>query len=322
MWVELFRQRYLESLRAYRLFYDDFYEYGNARRAAHLFYFIPGINGTPGQIRFVFPSLFQRFGHHFYVRCCHLPQFSTTRPIWEKYTLANIDARRDVIVADLRELLEAHPAVTVIASSNGFYDFLYAYQALGRAYRDARLRVLWGACAPDRFEHTIWESVFFPLNGFVCNGHRWVALPNHNWLRFLNPETTTSHKWRYGGERKIFFKSDLESRFRCLGLYWDYLSIGCFNEVLAHQLRAIERPLRLPTQALVAADDGYWQGRSRNEILRALRRYAPDIRVTFKKASHLWVVTPENVSELLRGLPSEESAPRTRRAARAPSATS
>ncbi|NIR30110.1 MAG: hypothetical protein GWN84_12505 [Gammaproteobacteria bacterium] len=299
MLTALFRKRYLESLRAYRHFYDDIHEYGSPKRAANVFYFIPGINGTPGQIRFVLPSLQRIFGQALYVRCCHLPEFSATRPIWEKYTLANVDAKRDVIVSDLLELLETHGPVTVIVSSNGFYDFLYAYQTLKHRYGEPPLRVLWGACAPDRFDETVWESVFFPVNGFASNGHRWFAVPNHNWLRVVNPETTITHKWRYRDQRKIFFKTDLESRFRCLGLHWDYVSVSCFNEVLAYVLRDVRDPLQLETHALVASKDGYWQGRARDEIQACLRRYAPTIQVTFKPASHLWVVTPENVSEVL-----------------------
>lgn len=302
MLAELFRERYLESLRSYRHFYDDVHEYGSRRRGAHTLYFVPGINGTPGQIRFIFPSLYRIFGHDFYVRCCHLPEFSATRPIWEKYTLASVDAKRDVIVSDLVELLEARGPVTVIVSSNGFYDFLYAYQTIKRRYADAPLRVLWGACAPDRFDDTAWEPVFFFLNGFVFNGHRWFAIPNHNWLRAVNPETTITHKWRHGDQRKIFFKMDLESRFRCLGLHWDYVSVSCFNEALDHMLRDVREPLGLETHALVASRDGYWQGRTREEILARLRRYAPAMQVTFKPTSHLWVVTPENVSEVLAKL--------------------
>jgi hypothetical protein len=312
MLTELFRERYLQSLRSYRHFYDDVHEYGNPRTASQTFYFLPGINGTPGQIRFIFPSLYRIFGHELYVRCCHLPEFSAQRPIWEKYTPENVDAKRDVIVSDLTELLEAHGAVTVIASSNGFYDFLYAYETLKGKLPDAPLRVLWGACAPDRFEQTAWEPVFFPLNGFVWRGHRWIAVPNHNWLRVFNPETAVTHRWRHGDQRKLFFKTDLESRFRCLGLYWDYISVSCFNETLAHAVGRLREPIDLETHALVAARDGYWQGRTRREIRALLGRYIRQPHITFKNASHLWVVTPENVSEVLHKL--NDAAPRKDRA--------
>jgi len=305
MLTALFRRRYLESLRDYKHFYDDIHEYGSERRARRVFYFVPGINGTPGQIRFVLPSLHRVFGPDIYVRCCHLSEFSALRPIWEKYTRENMDRKRDVIVQDVVELLAHHGRLTVIASSNGFYDFLHAHERLRRRVDPDQLRVLWGACAPDRFEDTVWESVFFPLNGFVHQGHRWFAVPNHNALRLLNPETSTSQRWRHGRHKKTFFKMDLESRFVCLGLYWDYVSVSCFNEMLAHVRARVRTPLEADTYALVAANDGYWQGRAREEVLALIRRYAPRARAIFKRASHLWVVTPENVTEVLEQLARE-----------------
>ena len=119
---------------------------------------------------------------------------------------------------------------------------LAASTALGLndASAAARVKLLWGACAPDRFAETPWEGVFFRLNGFVHGGHRWFAYPNHNLLRFLNPETATSYSWRHERQRKTFYKVDLESRFVCLNLYWDYISIGCFNAMIEHLTRGAD----------------------------------------------------------------------------------
>ena len=296
---EHFRKRYIESLGFYKHFYDDINEYGNPAGARKVFYFIPGISGAPGQIRFAFPSLTRRYGADIYVRCCHLPEFSATRPIWEKYTHPNIDRKRDVIARDLADLLALHGEVTVMASSNGFYDFVHAWGEMNDPAAARRLKLLWAACAPDRFEEGAWEPALFALNGLVHNGHRWIAYPNHNLLRFINPETTTSFKWRHESQSKTFFKVDLESRFICFNLYWDYISVSCFNEMLAHMVRNVRRPIDVETRVLVAANDGFWQGRGRDDVMAAVGRYVSPTTVTFKNASHLWVVAPENLTELL-----------------------
>jgi len=121
-----FRERYLRPLRDYRFFYDDVNEIGNAATAEHVFYFVPGINGTPGQMRFVLPSLTRVFGSRIYLKALHLPEFSAHRPTWQKYTPANLDLKLARLRADLVALLARHPRITVIASSNGFYDFAAA----------------------------------------------------------------------------------------------------------------------------------------------------------------------------------------------------
>ncbi len=295
----LFKKRYFESLEFYKHFYDDISEYGNKENPSKVFYFIPGINGVPGQIRFILPSLYRRYGHDIYARCCFLPEFSATTPIWEKYTVENMDRKRATIVADLSALLSAYGDVTVVASSSGFYDFVHAYDALSDAAAVGRLKLVWGACAPDRFEPTRWEALFYPLNGFVHNGHRWVAFPNHNLLKVFNPEAATAFRWRHRAQRKSFFKVDLESRFVCFNLYWDYVSLGCFNEMMDHALRNARGPMDIEAHVLVAAKDGYWQGRSNDEIAAAIGRYVSPRSIIFKNTSHLWVVVPENVSELL-----------------------
>jgi len=305
----LFKKRYFESLFFYKHFYDDFSEYGNKENPSKVFYFIPGINGVPGQIRFVLPSLYRRYGHDIYIRCCFLPEFSATKPIWEKYTIENMDRKRAMIVADLSALLSAYGNVTVVASSSGFYDFVHAYDALSDAAAAGRLKLVWGACAPERFKPTRWEALFYSLNGFGHNGHRWVAFPNHNLLKVFNPETATTFRWRHQTQRKTFFKVDLESRFVCFKLYWDYVSVGCINEMIEHALRNVRGPMNIEAHVLVGTNDGYWQGRSNNEIVEAIGKYVSPRSIIFKNTSHLWVVVPENVTELLNRLegPSSDS---------------
>jgi hypothetical protein len=129
-WAAEFQRTYLASLRQYQHFYDDFSEYGHAGSARHAFYFIPGINGTPGQIRFAFPSLIKRFGRDLYIRGCFLPEFSALRPMWEKYTIANVLKKRAQISRDLEEMLGRFSRVNVLVSSNGLYDFVAIWNCL------------------------------------------------------------------------------------------------------------------------------------------------------------------------------------------------
>ena len=92
---------------------------------------------------------------------------------------------------------------------------------------------------------------------------------------------------------------DLESRFVCFNLYWDYLSVDCINEMMDHALRNVRGPMDIEAHVLVGTNDGYWQGRSSNEIAAAIGKYVSPRSITLKNTSHLWVVVPENVSELL-----------------------
>ena len=302
MFQELFKRRYLESLTFYKQYYDDIYEYGNRDDPTKVFYFIPGISGVPGQVRFILPSLTRGYGAEIYVRCCHHPAFSATVPVWDKYTTANVDEKRRVIVEDLGNLLARYGEVTVIVSSNGFFDFVSAWQAMNDASAAKRLKLLWGACAPDRFGESRWEGMFFYFNGLAVNGHKWFAYPNHNLIRWINPELTTNVTWRHEALPKTFYKIDLESRFVCFNLYWDYVSIGCFNEMLEHLVKDAGRRLPIETHVLVAANDGFWQGRSEAEVREVISRYVVPKTVMFKNASHLWVATPEHATALLRQL--------------------
>lgn len=303
MLQDLFKKRYIESLGFYKHFYDDFYQYGSEDNPSEVFYFIPGISGTPGQVRFGFPSFFKRYGSDYYIRCCHLEDFSATQPIWEKYTVENVDKKRRVIIDDLKKLVERHNRVVVVVSSNGFYDFVHAYDEIKSEGVSKNLKLLWVACAPDNFLKSPWESLFFPLNGHVHNSCRWFAYPNHQLLGFLNPETSTKFKWRYREQSKTIYKIDLESRFICFNLYWDYISIDCFNAMLKHALRNFSTPMDIETHVLVARDDGFWQGRNQDEIRNVIGKYVDAESVLFKNSSHLWVASPENLSELLDCLP-------------------
>ena len=293
-----FQNRYLRSLADYKFFYDDVAEIGCPATAEHVFYFVPGVSGTPGQMRFMLPSLTRVFGPHLYLKALHLPEFSARRPIWEKYTAANLDRKLARLRADLTALLARHARVTVMCSSNGFYDFAAAVSDWPRAPLAGRLHLVWGACAPDHFEPTPWEKIFFPLNGFTHDGHRWFAYPNHNAFTRLNPETSTSLAWRDAHQSRTLYKTDLESRFRCWGLDWDYVSTDQLGRAVEHVVKQIKHPWDLPSEALVAADDGYWQGRPRAAVEQIVRSYLPHSHIAFKPASHLWVVNPTNLTEL------------------------
>ena len=72
-----FKSRYFESLGFYKHFYDDIWQYGSEENPDKVFYFIPGINGTPGQIRFALPSIFKQYGPNIYIKCCYLEEFSS-----------------------------------------------------------------------------------------------------------------------------------------------------------------------------------------------------------------------------------------------------
>ena len=299
MSTEKFLKAYENSLKnVYRYFYDDFYEYGN-RDAEHAIYFIEGIGGVPGQIRFAFPSLIRYFGTNIYIKCLHLKEFSSQEFIWNKYTIENINKKRDKIITDLNNLAKKHKRITIVASSNGFYDFLYAYPKLNKIIQK-KAELVWCAVAPDHFEKTKYENLFYNLNGFTKDNHRWFAFPNNNLLKLLNPELKLIHKWKYKGLRRIFYKNDLEFRFKHLGLWWAYASITCYNEILKHITDNSKYPINIKSYILVAATDGYWQGKSLSEIQEHLDKYLTNKEVIYKKASHLWLLMPDNIADILK----------------------
>jgi hypothetical protein len=303
-WAAEFQRTYLASLRQYQHFYDDFSEYGHAGSARHAFYFIPGINGTPGQIRFAFPSLIKRFGRDLYIRGCFLPEFSALRPMWEKYTIANVLKKRAQISRDLEEMLGRFSRVNVLVSSNGLYDFVAIWNCLP-AGAARRLRLLWVACAPDQFGSSFWVDVFYRLNGFTLDGCRWAAVPNSNWLRWLNPETNTHLNWSHGFQRRVFFKEDIESRFHLGGLCWDYVSPECFSRGLELVTRAHREPLDVEAYVLAGTRDGYWYGTPPGSMKATLDRYLARQTVVMRPASHLWVVTPDHLTEFFNQVPAD-----------------
>ncbi len=298
IWAEHFRRAYLRSLDHHRQFYDDFSEYGRSAGARYAFYFIPGINGVPGQIRFALPSLLRRFGRDIFVRACYLPEFSSGRPVWEKYSGYNVLKKRAQVAGDLQQMLASFAHVHVLASSNGFYDLVAAWDRLPPE-ASHRLTLLWVACAPDRFEASPWVDRFYRWTGFVHEGFRWAAVPNSNWLRWLNPETSTHLRWHHNGQRRTFFKDDIESRFRVAGVRWAYVSPECFNHSLESVARAHRAPLDVAAYVLAGSRDGYWCGKPPAALQETLDRYLVRKVAVIRPASHLWVVTPDHLAFFL-----------------------
>lgn len=293
-----FERRYLESLGGYRFYYDDVCDYGCPDSASHVFYFIPGLNGAPGQIRFALPGILRAMGNRIYIRCLHLPEFSSSVPVWSKYTLGNLEKRHAKLRADLASLAQRHGRILVVASSTGFYDFAAVFESLSPCVRRA-LTLLWVAAAPDRIKPTRWESVFAPLNGIERNQYRWAALPNHNAFCPLNREARTTYRWRNARGAQVLYKDNLESRFRLFGLSWAYFSVECTNWVLRRCTEGIQEPLDIESYVLAAEEDGYWQGMSKPEMAEVIGRYLVHPQFLWKRASHLWINIPHNVHELM-----------------------
>ncbi|MCI5145405.1 MAG: hypothetical protein D3923_07705 [Candidatus Electrothrix sp. AR3] len=294
-----FLQKYHESLFYYKHFYDNLNEFGNPRTCKHTFYFIPGFNGTPGQIKFGIPSLLKQFGDDIYIKSLYLQEFSCKYPYWLKFTAKNLEKRRRQIAKDLKGLTRQHGKVRVVVSSSGFYDFLAAYPELDEV-RD-RLVLYWISCAPDEVSPSRWEKNFYRINGFTYDKMKWFAYPNLQWLKFLNPECGTKTVWKNGKQKNIFYKNDLESRFFCYTFLWDYISTDCFNFVLHNNLSVFSqssKPIDIETHILAATQDGFWDDSSPKNIEKTLSKYIVTKRILYKKTSHLWVVTPDNLSEL------------------------
>lgn len=299
MLARQFKTAYIHSLsNHFRSFYDDVHEYGNPH-STHCIYFIHGIDGAPGQIRFALPAASRFFHTDIYVKGLYTPPFSARNAIWEKYTIANLDTRIAKIVEDLTALAERYGKVMVFCSSNGFYDF-YAAASQFNATTRASLTLFWVACAPDRFADTHWEKIFFRLNGHVHQDYRWMALPNSNYLRWLNPEVPYRHRCHAQTPPKYFYKHDMESRFFLYGSLWSYFSIGCFNDCLAHLTSHSTEKLKMPTYVLAAEYDGYWQGKDLASMKEMMGRYIENPIVLSRPTSHLWVAAPEHVYALLQ----------------------
>lgn len=295
-----FLKRYYDSLSTFRHFYDDLYEYGNPETCNEVFYFIPGMSGAPGQLRFGLPSIMQRFGNRIYVKCLHLDEFSSHRPTWTKYNKENLEKRRQKIAHDLTEMSKRFARIRVVVSSTGFYDFLGSYQQLEQI--EDKLVLYWLSCAPDQVSESVWESYFYRVNGFSHEGMKWYAYPNLQLLKYLNPECGTKTRWKHRGQKNVFYKNDLESRFSCFGMLWDYVSTECFNFILQNNLdefRKTGRIVEIETHVLAATRDGFWDDSSPEIIMGTMDKYIAQRRTIFKETSHLWVVTPDNLYELL-----------------------
>jgi hypothetical protein len=299
MLSDSFKARYLESLsHHFRSFYDDVRHYGSPE-AGHCIYFIHGIDGSPGQVRFALPAASRFFKDDVYVQGLHTAEFSCRNPIWEKYTFENLEKRIARIVLDLKALASRHEKVLVFCSSNGFYDFYAAASQLDTATQSS-LILFWVACAPDQFDDTLWERAFFKLNGFKHQDYRWVALPNSNYLRWFNPEVPWRHKCTAQTPHKYFYKHDMESRFFIYGSLWSYFSIGCFNDCLIYLTRHSSDRLDIPTYVLAAEYDGYWQGKTLAGMTQIIERYIDNPTILSRPTSHLWIAAPEHVYALLK----------------------
>ncbi|MHB1948576.1 MAG: hypothetical protein ACYCQI_10750 [Gammaproteobacteria bacterium] len=299
MFSQFFQKCYLNNLSDnYSLFYDDFHEYGNRESAEHAIYFIPGLNGTPGQVRLAMPAIKKNFGHKLYIKCLYLDEFSANRPVWEKYTLINIEKKALKIISDVTDLLKRFKKINLFVSSNGFYDFANAYAKELHKYKNDII-LFWVACAPHKFNSTPWHKVFYPINGFQHNGFEWVAFPNIDIMKVIHKETDTKFQWNIKQQKKSLYKVDLESRFRCLNFLWFYASIDCFNACTAYSIRNVSFPLDMTCYILAADRDGYWDHAPVPDMEKTLNDYVKNPKILFKKASHLWVAVPNNVDALL-----------------------
>jgi hypothetical protein len=293
-----FERCYLDSLNEYRFFYDDVSVYGCPENPSHVLYFIPGLNGVAGQARFALPGIQRVLGNRFYMRCLHLPEFSSSVPVWSKYTGVNMDKRAQAIRSDLEEMAARHDHIIVVASSTGFYEFAAVCGPLGSQVRQS-ITLLWVAAAPDHINPAAWETLFQPLNGIERNGYDWIALPNCNVLSFLNRETRSTFRWNTSLGNQTLYKNNLESRFSMLGISWGYFSRECTNWVFQHSISRIHEPLGIRAFVLAAEYDGYWQGMPKSARTEVIRKYLTKSEILWRKTSHLWVNTPENISAAL-----------------------
>ena len=298
--TDTFLARYHEALFFYKNFYDDLEQVGNPETCTEAFYFIPGFNGTPGQMRFGLPSLIRNFGPDIFLKSLYLEEFSCKRPTWMKYNGPHLQLRRQKIIRDLEEMSARFPRIRIITSSTGFYDFLAVHSQVRR--NGCEHILYWVSCAPDQVSRPVSQNVFYAVNGFTYEGNRWYAYPNQQLLRLINPECSTRKRWRHKRQRKVFFKNDLESRFFCYGLLWDYTSWDCITQMLKNNLdeyRSNGRPIELETHVMAATKDGFWDDSRPEVIEKTLDKYLLNKRVIYKPTSHLWVVTPENITDLI-----------------------
>lgn len=299
--TQQFVSSYHQSLFYYKMFYNDLNELGNLNDCTDILYFVPGFNGTPGQIQFGLPGIIKHFGPKIYLRSLYTPALSCKIPTWAKYDAETLAGKRAQIVKDLFELVSYGKRVKVIVSSSGFYDFLSAYPEL-IPIKD-NLILYWVSCAPDSVSPNRWQKFFYPINGFKYQGHKWFSYPNWQWMKLLNPECGRYFNWKHGTQKTVYQKNELESRFFYKGVMWDYISIDLFNDVLQQNLQIFNQAaekIDMEVYALAGIKDGFWDDSSPANIEATLGRYIKDFKVLYKQSSHLWVVTPEHIYDLLQ----------------------
>jgi len=295
-----FLRQYHASLFYYKHFYDDTCVYGDPDSCTDAFYFVCGFNGSPGQIKFGVPSIVKRYGRDVYIKSLYVEEFSCHHPSWIKYTSHHLEKRRQTMVRDLVEMTNRFPRVRVIVSSTGFYEFLAVYPELLELKH--KLILYWVSCAPDQVSRSIWQSYFYGFNGFSYRGMKWFSYPNHQLLRLFNPECATRKNWKHDQQKNTFYKIGLESRFFCFGLLWDYASWDCITFFLDNNLSIYRKSglqIDIETHVLAGTRDGFWDDSRPEVIEKTLDKYIREKRVIYKQSSHLWVVTPENISELI-----------------------
>ncbi len=297
-----FLDAYLRSLADYRAFYDDVAEIGDPRTSDLGMYFVPGISGVAGQMRMGLPSLARVFGTRMYMKSLFTPAFAASQPIWDKYTVPNTDEKLARLRDDLIAMLERFRRIMVVCSSNGLYDFLAVSSAFPAGELEERIDLAWVSCAPDHYKPTVWQNVFYPMNGVEAYGHPWFAYPNHNLLKVMNPEVAASNTWREGAQVRTVLKADVESRFWCMGLQWAYVSTAQLGDIARHVAQRITRPWEATAEVLIADNDGYWQGVSHAGIESVVRKYVPKANCAFRPGSHLGVVNPPTLTEVFTNI--------------------
>ena len=299
MRAKQFKNAYLDSLsNNLSSFYDNVNEYGNPN-SKNCIYFIYGTDGSPGQVRFGLPAVSRYFSDDFYLRGLYIPEFSSRKPTWEKYTIKNIEKKITKIVDDLTELTHRYGKIIVCCSSAGFYDFKAALARLSASVHSL-LTVFWISCAPDHVDDSYFERILFKLNGFVYKKHRWVAFPNTNLLNWYNSEMSYRNVSRVKKPHRYFYKHDIQSRFYMYGMLWSYGSLTCFNENIDYLTNQSSTKLTMPTYIVAAQYDGYWPGKGVQTMKTVTQRYIEKPIFFVRPTSHLWVAAPEHLYAALK----------------------
>jgi hypothetical protein len=61
--------------------------------------------------------------------------------------------------------------------------------------------------------------------------------------------------------------------------------------------------IRVDAHLLAASNDGYWYGKPSSALDETLDKYLAQKTVLRRPASHLWVVTPDHLTEYLSRVP-------------------